>query len=316
MKRIEGARVFLKDEGVSPTGTFKARGMAVAVSKASELGIRKLAVPSAGNAGVALAAYAAAAGSQALVVAPHDTPPTLLREIVARGALCFLAGGTIDEAGGHVEEAAKAGYMSLATLREPYRIEGKKTMGLEVWEQLGIVPDWVVFPTGGGTGVVGLWKAFRELGELRWTDGRLPRICAVQSKGCPPVATAWQEGPEKAPATKEARTVATGLRVPRPRGLPLILKALKESKGLAMAVPEEEIPAAALAMAASEGVHPCYEGAVAYLGLQALISEGYISREDVVVVFNTGTGLINPEGAPPSLPTLRGPGEILGFLGG
>ncbi len=323
MRRMTGgnikrhkARIYLKDEGVSPTATFKARGMALAVSMAKQLGLHKLAVPSAGNAGVALAAYASAAGLEALVVAPEDTPPILLREIQARGAKCFLVGGPIDEAGAYIEEAAKAGYTSLATLREPYRVEGKKTMGFELWEQLGEAPDWIVFPTGGGTGVVGLWKAFRELGQLGWTDGKMPRLCAVQSDGCPPLARAWEEGGEDVPNLLNPHTLAMGLKVPRPNGFRLIMKTIKETHGAILAVPEEDIPGAAHKLGGLEGVYPCYEGAAAYLGLSSLLRDGQIARDETAVLFNTGSGLINLGGPSPSLPTLKEPAEMHGHLRG
>ncbi len=305
---------YLKDEGVSPTATFKARGMSVAVSMARKLGVDKIAVPSAGNAGVALAAYAAAAGLDALVVAPVDTPPVLLREIISRGARCFLISGLIHEAGEYVDEAVAAGYTSLATLREPYRIEGKKTMGFELWEQLKDVPDWIVFPTGGGTGVVGLWKAFGELGQLGWTDGRLPRICAVQSDGCPPLARAWERDAQEVPPIAEPRSIAVGLKVPRPSGLPLIMRAIRESGGMVLAVPEEQIPRAARELGGREGIYPCYEGAAAYLGMQTLVREGSVTRGDSVVLFNTGMGLINTDEGALSLPRLKAAAEILSHL--
>ncbi|MEE9236189.1 MAG: threonine synthase [Thermoplasmata archaeon] len=312
---VPGAVTYIKDESLSPTATFKARGMTVAVSMARELGHERLAVPSAGNAGVALAAYAAAAGLEALVVAPQDTPAILLREIMARGAKCLLVRGLLEEAGSCVEEASKAGYTNLATLREPYRVEGKKTMGFEVWEQLGRVPDWIVFPTGGGTGVIGLWKAFGELGKLGWSDARMPRICAVQSTGCPPLAEAWQTEAQDVPSISDPRTVAVGLRVSKPAGLHLIMRAIRESRGLVIAVSEEDIPRAASELGIKEGIYPCYEGAVAYLGLQALAREGHIERGDRVVLFNTGMGLINPGTEMPTIPTLETPREILSYLG-
>lgn len=316
LRRLQGRRgLFLKDEGVSPTGTFKARGMAVAVAMALQLGRRRLAVPSAGNAGVALAAYAAAAGLEALVLVPHDTPPRLLQEIAGRGARCVLVRGGLPAASAAAREASRRGYANLATLREPYRVEGKKTLGFEVWEQLGTVPDWVVFPTGGGTGIVGLWKAFRELGCLGWTDGRLPKLCAVQSTGCPPLARAWKSGSEEAAWEGPVETLASGLRVPRPPDAALVLRALRESQGMALAVPEAGLVRAARELGSREGVYPCYEGAAAYLGLRALLEAEAVGPDETVVLFNTGSGLVNPQGAPPALPILEAPGDLADLLG-
>ncbi len=248
--------VYLKDEGFSPTATFKARGMALAISMARQQGFRRVVVPSAGNAGVALAAYAAAAGVEALVIAPQDTPPALLREMVARGTRCLLVTGPVDVAGMYAREAARAGWLNLATLREPYRVEGKKTMGFEIWEQLEGVPDWVVFPTGGGTGIVGLWKAFKELTRLGWTDEEMPHLCAVQSSGCAPLSRAWASRSLELPDIQKPRTIAVGLRVPRPKGLPLIMRAVRESHGIVVDVSEEEIPNAAEAFASHHGTIP------------------------------------------------------------
>lgn len=313
---VKGVEAYIKDEGVSPTGTFKARGMAVAVSMAAALGNDRLVVPSAGNAGVALAAYATAAGLEALVVAPRDTPQVLLRETIRRGARCILVRGDLGEAGEYAEIASDFGYLNLATLREPYRVEGKKTMGYEVWEQLGKVPDWLVFPTGGGTGVVGLWKAFRELGELGWTDGSLPRLCAVQSDGCAPLAAAWREGRDYLPDVREPRTVATGLRVPHPAGYRLVLRAVRDTNGVILSVPEGELIDAAGRMGAREGIYPCFEGAAAYLGFEALVREKRVGPGDQVVVFNTGLGLINPETVEPDLPIVTSREDLVAYLGG
>ncbi len=306
---VGGVTLYVKDEGRSPTSTFKARGMAVAVSMARQLGWRRLVVPSAGNAGVALAAYARAAGLEALVLAPRDTPPLLLRAIVNEGATCFLIPGLLDAAGPYVERAVAGGYRNLATLQEPYRVEGKKTMGLEVWEQLGAVPDWIVFPTGGGTGVVGLWKAFRELAARGWSGGKVPRLCAVQSDGCAPLAGAWEAGGKDLPRVAHPTTVAAGLLVPRPAGHRLVLRALRETQGLALSIPEAEVGDAAAALA-REGVDACYEGAVAYLGMRALLREGRIGPDETAVLFNTGQAWINGEGEAPDLPLLRRPGDL------
>ena len=202
-------RVFVKDEAANPTGTFKARGMAVAVSRAKELGLTRLAVPSAGNAGSALAAYAAKAGAEALVVAPKDTPLSILQETVLFGARLFLVDGAITQAGEIVKDACKeTGFFNVATMYEPYRVEGKKTMGYELFEQLGGLPDWVVFPTGGGTGVVGLWKAFTELRELGWHDGPFPKIAFVQAAGCAPIVRAFEGGKESSELWKNPELLA------------------------------------------------------------------------------------------------------------
>ena len=210
--------VYVKDEAANPTGTFKARGMAVAVPMAKTLGATKVAVPSAGNAGSAMAAYAARAGLESLVVMPRDTPIEIVRETSAFPARIFFVEGLITDAAAIVKEVcAKLGYFHLATLQEPYRVEGKKTMGFELWEQLGGLPDWVVFPTGGGTGVVGLWKAFEELRALDWCKDAPPKIAFVQSSGCAPLVRAFEQGKEESTEWKDAKTIAPGLRVPKDR---------------------------------------------------------------------------------------------------
>lgn len=315
MRDVEaGAASYLKDEGRSPTATFKARGMAVAVSMARQLGHERLVVPSAGNAGVALAAYASAAGLEALVLAPEDTPPPLLREIGRRGGLCLLVPGTLDRAGPYVAAAEEAGYVNLATLREPYRVEGKKTMGFEAWEQLGEVPDWILFPTGGGTGIVGLEKAFRELAEWGWTDGVLPRLCAVQSDGCAPLAEMWRSGRDDLPPIGNPRTVAAGLRVPHPAGYRHVLAAVRRTRGLIVSVPEDQVRTATERLAEREGVDACYEGAVAYLGLRQLVAEGEIGSDETAVLFNTGQRWINEDGPRPDLPLLHRPEDLRDHL--
>ena len=290
--------VHVKDESRNPTGTFKARGMAVAVPMAKALGATKLAVPSAGNAGSAMAAYAARAGLAALVGMPRDTPIEIVRETAAFPATLFFTEGLITDAAAIVQEAcAKLGYFPMATLQEPYRVEGKKTMGLELWEQVGGAPDWVVVPTGGGTGVVGLWKAYEELHALGWHEGPPPKIAFVQAAGCAPLVRAFEEGREEAKEWKDAKTVAAGLRVPRAIGDRLVLKATRASGGRGVAVTDEAMIAATAELARSEGIHACFEGGATLAALKKLVADGHVQRDERVVLFNTGTGLKNPRSA-------------------
>ena len=289
------SRVFVKDEAANPTGTFKARGMAVAVSRAKELGLPRLAVPSAGNAGSALAAYAAKAGIEALVVAPKDTPLSILQETVLFGARLFLVEGTIVNAADIVKAACKeTGHFNVATMYEPYRVEGKKTMGYELFEQLGGLPDWVVFPTGGGTGVVGLWKAFQELKELGWHEGPMPRIAFVQAAGCAPIVKGFTEGKEGSSAWKNPATIAPGLRVPKAFGDTLVLAAARESRGTGVAVEDEAMRMGVSEFARLEGIGTCYEGGATLAALLQLVQAGTVKRDESVVLFNTGTLLKNP----------------------
>ena len=288
-------RVFVKDEAANPTGTFKARGMAVAVSMAKGLGLTRLAVPSAGNAGSALAAYAAKAGLEALVVAPKDTPLPILQETLLFGARLFLVDGTILQAGDIVKAACKeTGFFNVATMYEPYRVEGKKTMGYELFEQLGGLPDWVVFPTGGGTGVVGLWKAFNELRELGWHEGPMPRIAFVQSAGCAPLVKAFEAGKEASDPWKNPATIAPGLRVPKALGDVLVLRAARESNGTGIAVEDDAMRSAVSEFARLDGIGACYEGGASLAGLRRLVESGKVKRDETVVLFNTGTPLKNP----------------------
>ena len=299
LERATGVReVYVKDESANPTGTFKARGMAVAVPMAKALGATRLAVPSAGNAGSAMAAYAAKAAMESLILMPRDTPIEIVRETSAFPAKVFFVDGLITDAGAIMREAAqKLGYFSLATLQEPYRVEGKKTMGFELWEQLGGFPDWVVFPTGGGTGVVGLWKAFEELRDLGWHGGAPPKIAFVQSAGCAPLVRAFEEGKEEAKEWKDARTVAAGLRVPSAIGDRLVLKAARASGGQGVAVTDEVIIAATAELARTEGIHACFEGGATLAALRRLVADGHVQKDERVVLFNTGTGLKNPRSA-------------------
>ena len=311
-------RVFVKEEAANPTGTFKARGMAVAVSKARELGLNRLAVPSAGNAGSALAAYAAKAGMEALVVAPKDTPLAILQETVLFGARLFLVDGTIAQAGDIVKAVCtKADFFNVATLYEPYRIEGKKTMGYELFEQLNGLPDWVVFPTGGGTGVVGLWKALSELRELGWYDGQMPKIAFVQAAGCAPIVKAFDEGKEASAPWKNPVSIAAGLRVPKAVGDFLVLRAARESGGTGIAVEDEAMRAAVSEFARLEGIGACYEGGATLAALRELVEKGTVHRDDTVVLFNTGTPLKNPfPPKPQKLSTVASADEVIARLTG
>ena len=290
--------VHVKDESRNPTGTFKARGMAVAVPMAKHLGATRLAVPSAGNAGSAMAAYAARAGLESLILMPRDTPIEIVRETASFPADLFFVDGLITDAAAIVREAAqKLGYFNMATLQEPYRVEGKKTMGFELWEQLGGLPDWVVFPTGGGTGVVGLWKAFEELRTLGWHEGPPPKIAFVQAAGCAPLVRAFQEGREDAREWKDAKTVAAGLRVPRAIADRLVLKATRASGGRGVAVSDEAMIGATAELARKEGIHACFEGGATLAALKSLVVDGHVEKDDRVVLFNTGSGLKNPRSA-------------------
>lgn len=289
-------RVSIKDEGNNPTGTFKARGMAAAISKAKELGITEVALPSAGNAGSAAAAYAAAAGMRAHVAVPRDVPPANLAAMRRSGADVILVDGLIDEAGQTIRRlATEHGWFKLATLKEPYRQEGKKTLGLELAEQggwgAGCLPDVIIFPTGGGTGVVGMWKAFEELGTLGWIGPKRPKMVVVQASGCAPLVRAFELGARHAERWDGAATIAAGLRVPSAIGDYLVLDAVRESGGTAVAVSDDEIRAARLEMAGDVGIDPCLEGAATWAALKVLRQRALLTGEEDVVLFNTGSGV-------------------------
>jgi threonine synthase len=284
----------IKDEGQNPTGSFKARGLAVAVSRAVELGARAIALPSAGNAAGAAAAYAAAAGIPAHVAMPRDTPPPIVSECRALGAEVTLVDGLITDCARVVQEGARReGWFDLSTLREPYRVEGKKTMGYELCEQLGQLPDVVVYPTGGGTGLVGMWKAFAELEELGWIGPARPRMIAVQAEGCAPMVRAWREDRERAEPWQDARTSAAGLRVPRAIGDFLILRAVRESGGTAVAVSDAAMVEATALVGRTTGVYASLEGAATAAALPELARVGAVRPGDRVVLFSTGSGLTN-----------------------
>lgn len=286
-------KLYIKDEGQNPTQSFKARGMTTAVSMALELGARKLAVPSAGNAAGALAAYAARAGLEAHIFMPRDTPRSNVIECREMGAHVTLIDGLITDCGAVVAQRKEAeGWFDVSTLKEPYRVEGKKTLGYELAEQMDwTLPDVIIYPTGGGTGLIGMWKAFDEMQEMGWIDQKRPRMVSVQSTGCAPIVRAFEEGKREAAEFANAATVASGLRVPRAIGDFLILDALRESKGRAVAVTDEELIAATREIGASEGVFAAPEGAACLPALRKLISRGEVKPEDRVVLFNTGAGV-------------------------
>lgn len=286
-------RLWVKDEGQNPTGSFKARGLALAVARAWEQGIEAVAIPTAGNAGSATAAYAAAAGLAAHIVAPEDTPRVIVEEIRALGADLELIPGLITDAGKRVAEGAAAhGWFDMSTLKEPYRVEGKKTMGYELFEQLGDrLPDVIVYPTGGGTGLVGMWKAFEEMEALGWIGEQRPRMVSVQAAGCAPIVRAWDAGVEDAGVWENAHTYAAGLRVPRAVGDFLILRAIRASNGAAVAVPDEAMAEAVVAMGRTTGIFAAPEGGATAAAVRVLLERGLLRPDEEVVLFNTGSGL-------------------------
>ncbi|MDI2032364.1 threonine synthase [Saccharopolyspora sp. TS4A08] len=294
--------VRIKDEGQNPTGSFKARGMSAAVSRARELGAKAVAAPSAGNAGGALAAYAARAGLAAGVVMPEDCPRINQAEAVVSGADTWLVDGLIDDAGRLVRTTSEArGWFDVSTLKEPYRVEGKKTLGYELAEQLGWeLPDVVIYPTGGGTGLVGMWKAFAEMTELGWIGEKRPRMVVVQAEGCAPIVRAHDQGERHAPRWEDAATDASGLRVPVAVGDYLILDAVRDSGGTAVSVSEDEMREATRELAASEGIYPAPEGAATLAALRRLRDTGAVTDTDRVVLFNTGAGQKYPDFVPVS----------------
>ncbi|MDP2958311.1 MAG: threonine synthase [Longimicrobiales bacterium] len=291
--RLGVARVWVKDEGQNPTGSFKARGLGVAVSRALELGAEELALPSAGNAGAAAAAYGAAAGLPVHVVVPLDTPAPILEEIAALGADLQLLDGLITDCGKVVRKGVEEhGWFDLSTLKEPYRVEGKKTMGYELFEQLGRrLPDAIVYPTGGGTGLIGMWKAFDEMEQLGWIGSSRPKMFTVQAAGCAPMVKAWELGMEHAEMWQGAATYASGLRVPAAVGDFLILRAIRASGGGAVAVPDHLMLEWVKKLGADTGVFACPEGGATAAAVPMLKARGLIAEGDEVVLFNTGSGL-------------------------
>ncbi len=291
--RLGVGRVWVKDEGQNPTGSFKARGLGMAVSRAVELGATAVALPSAGNAGGAAAAYGAAAGIPVHVVVPRDTPRPIIEEIRALGAHLELLDGLISDCGRVVREGVERhGWFDLSTLKEPYRVEGKKTMGYELFEQLGgRLPTAIVYPTGGGTGLIGMWKAFDEMEALGWIGAERPRMVSVQATGCAPMVRAFHAGASSAEPWQGARTYASGLRVPGAVGDFLILEALRASGGTAVAVDDEAMAAWVGTLGADTGVFAAPEGGATAAAAQQLRQEGFLTDDDEVVLFNTGSGL-------------------------
>jgi threonine synthase len=315
----EYSGVYIKDEGLNPTGSFKARGLSAGVTMAKHYGLKKLAIPSAGNAAGALAAYAAAAGIEAYLFMPKDAPLANRIECESYGAKVTLVGGLISDCARMVtENKEKEGWFDMSTLKEPYRVEGKKTMGYEVAEQLGWrLPQGIIYPTGGGVGLLGMWKAFDEMEELGWIGSERPQMIAVQASGCAPIVKAWDAGTAISEFWPDAATLAAGLRVPKAYGDYLILDVLKKSGGAALAVSDEEIIAAVRHWALVEGVFAAPEGAASLVAYLKLRERGFFGPDDSVVLFNTGSGLkyldvIEGHSKPTSPPASRQIGGIIG----
>jgi threonine synthase len=284
--------LYVKDEGLNPTGSFKARGMTAAVTRAKRLGVKALAAPTAGNAGGALAAYAAAAGIPAVIVMPADTPSANVMECQAFGAKVVKLNGLISDCGKYVaEHKDHEGWYDVSTLKEPYRVEGKKTMGYELWEQFGgKLPNVIFYPTGGGVGLIGMCKAFDEMQEMGWIGSERPRMVAVQAEGCAPIVKAWEAHQSSAQFFPNAATIASGLRVPGPLGDQLILSMLRQTKGTAITVTDDEMLHAGKELASKEGILAAPEGAATVIAARKLATSGWIKPHETVVLFNTGTG--------------------------
>jgi threonine synthase len=287
------ARLWIKDEAQNPTGSFKDRGLSLAISRAKELGVRKVAIPSAGNAGGSLSAYAARAGIEAHVFMPRDTPAANQIEARQYGAHLTLVDGLISDCGRLITERKSAeGWFDVSTLKEPYRVEGKKTMGYEIAEQLNwSLPDVIIYPTGGGTGLIGMWKAFEEMEELGWIGSKRPRMVSVQASGCAPIVKAFTEGRETAEPWPQAETLAAGLRVPQAVADFLMLRALRESNGTAVSVSDDEMLAEIPRVGRAEGIFFCPEGAACVVALRRLREQGWLKATDRVMIFNTASGL-------------------------
>ncbi len=298
--------LWIKEEGANPTGTFKARGAAVGVSRARELGISQLAMPTAGNAGGAWAVYAARAGMDLRVVMPADAPILNQREAFVVGARTFLVRGLISDAGAIVARyVKKTGAFDASTLKEPYRLEGKKTMGYEIAEQLGWkLPDAIIYPAGGGVGIIGIWKALQEMEALGWIQGRWPKLIVVQAEGCAPLVQAFNEGKEDSSFWQGASTIAAGIRVPKALGDFLVLRSVRETGGTAIAISDQQIVTAMRQTASQEGLWVCPEGAAAFAAAAQLRSTGFLKADERVVVLNTGAGLKYPELVAADLPVL------------
>jgi threonine synthase len=304
--RLGLSRLYVKDESLNPTNSFKARGLAAAVTKARTLGARVVSVPSAGNAGCAVAAYAARAGLEARVFLPRDAKPAFARECLSYGAVVTFVDGLIIDAGRvAAEQGRERGWYDLSTLREPYRIEGKKTMGYELAEQLEWrLPDWILYPTGGGTGLIGMWKAFDEMERLGWIGPARPRMVSVQAAGCAPIVRAFERGDDTAPMWEGAHTVADGLRVPRAIGDFLMLQIVRKSRGEAIAVEDAALVAGMQEIGATEGISASPESGAALVALRRLVERQTVRPDDLVVLFSTGGGLkyldliVGPAGTP------------------
>ena len=291
--RLQASDLWIKDEGLNPTGSFKARGLSCAISMCAELGVKKIAIPSAGNAGSASAAYAAAAGIECHIFMPCDVPQSNYIECKAFGAKVTLVDGLINDCGRMVAERKQAeGWFEVSTLKEPYRIEGKKTMGYEVAEQFHWeLPDVIFYPTGGGVGLIGMWKAFAEMEALGWTGPKRPKMIAVQAEGCQPIVRAFEQGALRSEFWENAQTVAAGLRVPKPLGDFLILQAVRESGGCAIAVSDAETLDAGIQFATEEGMFVAPEGAACVAALEKLLASGFLKPNEKMVIYNTGSGL-------------------------
>jgi threonine synthase len=309
-QRLGANSIVMKDEGRLPTGSFKARGLAMAVSMAKELGLTRLAMPTNGNAGAALAAYGTRAGMETYIFCPADTPEVNVREIALQGGKVWRVNGLINDCGKIVGSGKDAaGWFDVSTLKEPYRIEGKKTMGLELAEQLDWeLPDVIFYPTGGGTGLIGMWKVFDELEAIGWIGSKRPRMVAVQASGCAPIVKAYEAGEEHAELWQDAHTVAAGIRVPVAIGDFLILRAVRDSGGFAIAVPDEDILAARDEVAREEGLLLCPEGAATFAGYKQALADGRVQRDERVVLYNCATGLKYP--MPPVTRKLDHTGKI------
>jgi len=299
--------LYLKDEGIIPTGTFKARGAAVGASKAKELGVKTLAMPTNGNAGGAWATYSARAGIKAYIVMPEDAPVITRNECAIAGAELYLVKGLINDAGKIVARAVqKHGWYDASTLKEPYRIEGKKTMGLEIAEQFGWkIPDVILYPTGGGVGIIGIYKGLKELQEIGWIGDKMPRLVSVQASGCAPIVKAWKERKSESDFWKNSQTIAFGINVPKAIGDFLVLEAIYKTEGCAIAVDDNDILRAQAQLAAEEGVFACPEGAATLAAAVRLEEEGWIKQDEDVLLLNTGAGLKYPDTVDIKVPVLE-----------
>jgi threonine synthase len=305
--------LWIKDEGLNATGSFKARGASCGISRCKELGIDKIAMPTAGNAGGAWSCYAAKAGIEAYIVMPVDAEKVPMLECYLSGAKTYLVKGLISDAGKIIAKgAAKYGWFDVSTLKEPYRIEGKKTMGLEIAEDFDWgAPDVILYPTGGGVGLIGIWKAYQELIEMGWVKGKMPKLVAVQAEGCMPIVQAYNEGKDHSEFWPNATTVAGGVRVPKALGDFLVLQAIRETGGTAIAISDPELIEGVKLTALTEGMFICPEGGATVAAARHLVQTGFIKPEDKVVILNTGTGLKYPDIIKPDLPVLEIGGEIV-----